>query len=359
MRRRGTVIGAAVLVVATAGFGLYRAVAGGAGSARSAAVALPSVAAGSTPSASPSASPTPAPADPLTIAAMRARAYPASTLVPVRSDGEKGGYVNTVVSFQSDGLTEYALMSVPDTARPAAGWPVVVINHGYIDPASYVTDGPDYAEFIAAYARAGYVVLKPDYRGNGHSQGVPEGGHLSPVYAYDLLNLVSTLRADPRIDPSRIGLYGHSMGGDEVLRAMVVSKDIKAVVFMAGVVGSFQDIFFNWPHPSTTPTPPPVAVQVQVGTAVVAAHGTPTQDPSFWDSASAINYVDFTTAAVQINQDVDDSMVPKLFSDHLAAALQAAGKSVQYITYPGDDHQFIRNRAAILANSVAFFRAHL
>jgi dipeptidyl aminopeptidase/acylaminoacyl peptidase len=51
--------------------------------------------------------------------------------------------------------------------------------------------------------------------------------------------------------------------------------------------------------------------------------------------------------------------VPKLFSDHLVAALQGAGRSVEYDTYPGDDHQFIRNRTAILAHMLAFYRAHI
>jgi dipeptidyl aminopeptidase/acylaminoacyl peptidase len=296
--------------------------------------------------------------DPLTIAAMRARAYPASTLTEVRSDGDQGGYVNTVVSFVSDGLTEDALMSMPDSSRPAAGWPVIVMCHGYIDPRTYRTDDASYAQFIAAFARAGYLVLKPDYRGHGSSQGVPEGGYLSPVYTYDVLNLVSTLRADPRVDPHRIGLYGHSLGGYEALRAMVVSPDIRAVTLMAGVVGSLDDIFYHWPQPAQ-PTAPPPPVQQQVARSVIASNGTPHTRPDFWNSASPINYLAGGTAAVQIDMDVSDSAVPKLFSDHLDAALVAAGRTVQYITYPGDDHQFIRNRATVLANMVAFFRAHL
>jgi dipeptidyl aminopeptidase/acylaminoacyl peptidase len=289
---------------------------------------------------------------------MRARTYPASTLTQVRSDGDQGGYVNTVVSFVSDGLVEDSLMSVPDAPKPAAGWPVIIINHGYIDPTTYRTDDGSYAQFIAAFARAGYMVLKPDYRGHGQSQGVAEGGYVSPVYTYDVLNLVSTLRADARVDPTRIGLFGHSMGGQEALRAMVVSPDLKAVVFMAGAVGSFYDIFYNWPHPPR-PTDSAQAVQVPLEEAVITRYGTPLDDPAFWNGASAINFVNATNAAVQINQDAGDSMVPATFADHLAAALHAAGKTYEYTTYPGDDHQFISNRAAILANTVAFYRAHL
>lgn len=345
---------AAVLVIATAAAGVLH-LATANGSSPRGVSAAPSRAVSPPPSPAVSQ---PVADDPLTIASLQARSYPASTLVPVRSDGDRGGYVNTVVSFQSDGLREYALMSIPDGVRPAGGWPVIILSHGYVDPAAYHTDDNAYVNFISAFARAGYVVIKPDYRGNGESQGVPEGGHLSPVYAYDVLNLVSTLKADGRIDSSRIGLFGHSLGGHEVLRAMVVSKDIKAVVILAGVVGSFYDLFYNWPRtPASMVTP--VAVQVTVEDTVIATYGTPMGDPAFWNSASAINYVGATTAAVQVDQDVDDTVVPKVFSDHLAAALQAAGKTVEYNLYPGDDHQFSRNRAAILTSTVAFYRAHL
>jgi dipeptidyl aminopeptidase/acylaminoacyl peptidase len=358
MTRRGPLVGAAVLIVGMAAFGLFRVTAGGTSPAS--ALATPTASYRPSPSPSAAATPTVYPPDDLAIAAMRARTYPPSTLVPVRSDGDRGGFVSSVVSFQSDGLREYALMSIPDRPRPVRGWPVVIINHGYSDPATYLTDGSPYSQFVAAFAHAGYMVLKPDYRGHGQSQGVASGGHLSPVYAYDLLNLVSTLRADSRVDPTRIGLFGHSMGGDEVLRALVVSTDIKAAVFLAGVVGSMYDIFYNWPQPQNPPPAArPIPLQVGVENTVIAEHGTPATNAAFWNSASAINYVDSITAAVQINQDVGDTVVPKIFSDHLAAALRAAGKVFQYNTYPGDDHQFLRNRAAILAATVAFYSAHL
>jgi dipeptidyl aminopeptidase/acylaminoacyl peptidase len=349
MTTRIAALGAGVLIVAAAVIGVSRLSPGS-----------PSPApAQATHSSSATAMPHPGPPNPLTIAAMRGRTYPASTLTSVRSDGDQGGYVNTVVSFVSDGLTEYSLLSVPDGPRPAAGWPVVIVSHGYIDPRTYRTDDGSYAQFIATFARAGYMVLKPDYRGHGQSQGVAEGGYLSPVYTYDLLNLISTVRADPRVDRTRIGLFGHSLGGYEVLRAMVISHDIRAVVFMAAVVGSLYDIFFNWSTVTPTPTAAPPVAQQHVAESMIASNGTPRTNPDFWNQASAINYLGATTAAVQIDEDAGDSMVPKLFSDHLYAALQSAGRSAQYITYPGDDHQFIRNRSAVLANMLSFYRAHL
>jgi dipeptidyl aminopeptidase/acylaminoacyl peptidase len=295
--------------------------------------------------------------NPLTIAAMRARTYPASTLTTLRVDGDQGGYVNSVVSYESDGLAVHALLSVPDQVRPAAGWPAIILLHGYIIPADYVTDDASYQQFIAAFAHAGYLVIKPDFRGNGESQGQAVGGHFSPDYTADVMNLISTLRADRVVNPARIGLFGHSMGGQVALNVAVISHQVKSVVLMAGVVGSFYDIFYNWPNSPVTTDPPLIAQQIRTG--LIARYGTPKQDPAFWNSVSAINDVGSITASIQIDVDSGDTVVPPLFSAHLAAALTAAGVRFEYYRYPGDDHQFIANRSLALARMVAFYRATL
>ncbi len=310
-----------------------------------------------TASPSPAAAPTPA-LDPIQIEAIRARGYTASTLTATQDLGDKGGFRQAVASFVSDGLTEYALVSTPAGAAPAGGWPVVILAHGYENPAAYSTTGSDYSNLTAGLARGGYLVVKPDYRGHGHSQGSPEGGHFSPDYAYDVLNLIATLKQYPPANPKRIGLLGHSLGGHVALRTIVASKDVKATVFMAGVVGSFSDLLYNWPHSPMSSDQPTAVVQGNKAK-LLAKYGPPKDNPAFWDSASAVNYVPAVSGAVQINHDVADSVVPKLFSDHLDAALKAAGKPVEYNTYPGDDHQFSQNYAALMCNILAFYGAHL
>ena len=311
------------------------------------------------PTSSTTPAPTPAPAlDPIQIEAMRARSYPGSQLIITQDLGAQFGYHDSIASYLSDGLTLYALVSTPNGAEPAGGWPVIILAHGYIDPPQYQTAGADYRSVIDELAAAGYLVVKPDYRGHGHSQGQPTGGHFSPAYTYDVLNLIASLKTYSDANPERIGLLGHSLGGHVALRTIVVSHDVKATVFMAGVVGSINDILYNWPR-SPAPGDRPVALVQGARQRLIAIYGDPKTNPKFWDSASAINYVSAVSGAVQINHDEADSTVPKLFSDHLNAALVAAHKPADYFVYPGDDHQFTQNHALLMQRILAFYAAHL
>ena len=298
------------------------------------------------------------PQDPLTIAAIRARSYPGSAITVERDIGVMNGYHEQIISYKSDGLIIRALRDTPTGSPPAGGWPVIILDHGYINPAQYQTAGSDYRSYIATFTGAGYMVVKPDFRGHGTSEGVAEGGHFSPVYTYDQLNLLASLKQDSTVNAARIGQFGHSMGGHVALRTTVVSKDIKATVLMAPVVGSFNDLFYSWPH-SPAPNDQPRAITTGKREELVAKYGDPKQNPDFWNSVSAINYVEAVTGPIQINHDADDSTVPKLFSDHLADALTKAHKSVEYYVYPGDDHQFSRSRSLLLERALAFYKIHL
>ena len=48
-------------------------------------------------------------------------------------------YQRYLASYQSEGLKIYALLTVPNGAKPASGWPAIVFNHGYIPPEQYRT----------------------------------------------------------------------------------------------------------------------------------------------------------------------------------------------------------------------------
>jgi dipeptidyl aminopeptidase/acylaminoacyl peptidase len=197
-----------------------------------------------TPTATPTVTPTPTP-HPLTIQRSRARVYPGSEIAIEETLAPGGGYSRQIVSYQSDGLKIYALMTVPFGAKPKTGWPVVIFNHGYIPPSQYKTT-ERYVAYIDAFARNGYIVLKSDYRGHGESEGFPSGGYGSPNYTTDVLNAVASIKQFDQADPKRIGMWGHSMGGYITLRNMVIGDDVKAGVIWGGVVATAEDLRTNW-----------------------------------------------------------------------------------------------------------------
>src|SRR5207247_6305335 len=146
---------------------------------------------------------------PLAIDAMRQRDYPGSDLVVEQTLSPGSNYRQYVASYLSDGLKINALLTVPNGAKPATGWPVIIFNHGFIPPSVYRTT-ERYVAYVDAFARNGYIVFKSDYRGHGSSEGSATGGYGSPSYTIDVLNAIASIKRYPAADVKRIGMWGHS-----------------------------------------------------------------------------------------------------------------------------------------------------
>jgi len=311
-----------------------------------------------TASATPTSTPTPVP-NPLSIEFMRKQQYPGSDIVIEKTLAPGANYKSYVVSYQSEGLKIYALMTVPMGQKPKTGWPVVVFNHGYIPPAQYRTT-ERYVAYVDAFARSGYIVFKSDYRGHGDSEGRASGGYGSPDYTIDVLNAVGSIKRYQDADPNRIGMWGHSMGGSATLRAMVVSQDIKAGVIWAGVVASYPDLFTKWRRPPSgnTPTPNPSPLSGfsrRWRDDLMMQYGTPEQNPQFWASISANSYLTDLTGPIQLHHSKNDHSVPFEFSETLSKQIQAAGKTVEFYSYPGDDHNIANSFGIAMQRSIQFF----
>ena len=291
--------------------------------------------------------PTPMPLNPLSIEAILKRDYPGSDIVFEQTLAPGANYSQYIASYKSEGLKIYALLTVPMGPKPKTGWPVIIFNHGFIPPAQYRTT-ERYVAYVEALARNGYIVFKSDYRGHGSSEGRATGGEASPDYTIDVLNAVSSMQRYQDADPNRIGMWGHSMGGMATLRAMVVSKDIKAGVIWAGVVASYPDLLSQWRHPSS-------GGSRRWRDDLILQYGTPEQNPQFWASISLNSYLGDLSGPLQLHHSTGDSEVPFEFSETLNQQVKAAGKTAEFCSYPGDDHNIANSFGLAMQRSIQFF----
>jgi dipeptidyl aminopeptidase/acylaminoacyl peptidase len=296
---------------------------------------------------------------PLSIESMRQREYPGSDLVIEQTLASGSNYSRYYVSYLSEGLKIYALLTVPRGQKPATGWPVVVFNHGYIAPDVYKTT-ERYIAYVDAFARNGYIVLRSDYRGHDQSEGEARGAYGSPDYVVDVLNAVASVKRYKDADAKRIGMWGHSMGGYITLRAMVINKDIKAGVIWAGVVASYTDLIERWRRNNTnaTPTPSPNSSRRWRQT-LQEQYGTPAENPAFYASISANAYLKDLSGPVQLHHGTSDASVPYEFSVALDQQIKDVGGSVELLTYRNDNHNLSNNLSAALRRSVQFFDKHV
>lgn len=290
---------------------------------------------------------------PLSIDYLRSRQYDGSDLVFEETLEAGSNYNRYIVSYRSDGLKIYALLTIPWAVKSASGYPVVIFNHGYIPPDQYRTT-ERYVAYVDAFARAGYIVLKSDYRGHGSSEGQPTSIYGDPGYVVDVLNALASIRRYSDADPNRIGMWGHSMGGYITLRAMVVDPHIKAGVIWAGVVAPYSELFQSWFGGNTAGNNRPRWLND-----LVNQYGTPEANPVFWDALSANAYLSNLSGPVQIHHGTGDTTVPYSYSVMLDAEIKAAGRSSELFLYPDDDHNIATHRDDALILSVVFFNQHV
>ncbi len=281
--------------------------------------------------------------NPYSIASLKARSYDSD--IKIENEIRKTDIFESFkVSYLSDGLKLFALMNKPLNMANGNGLPVVIVNHGHIDPDVFSTER-SYINTSAFFANNGYLVLKPDYRGHDNSQGEAEGLVSRIDYTIDVLNLVAAARKMPEVNKDKIYMYGHSMGGDVTLRVLEVSEWIKAATLWAPAVTDFPESVLYFARKNNRDR------RLQKYQQELASLFSP-QD---YDKVSTFANISLVNEPVIIHHSMTDESVPYSWGVNLADKMKNEGKNVELFTYPKDNHDIAKNWSTALNRDLEFF----
>lgn len=288
---------------------------------------------------------------PVSLPALMAKEYDGRDFTIGQVLDNNSVYTRYYITYMSGELKISGIMNVPKATPPEGGYPVLILNHGYIDPAIY-TNGRGLKREQDYLVRQGFVIIHPDYRNHAESDDDEESETRFRLgYTEDVINAVLAIQKAnlPYVNPEKIGMMGHSMGGGITQNVLVVKPDlVKAAVLYAPVSGNYKDNYERY----TTSRPETLA-------RIIARYGDVAADVEFWSNISASTFFNRVEAPVEIHIGTNDESVEPAWSYAIRDKLQALGKPVILHEYLGERHEFSRDWPLMMQRIADFFKQQL
>lgn len=217
------------------------------------------------------------------------------------------------VSYQNEGagITISGTLTLPRTQGP---FPVVLLISG-MGPTD--RDGTAYGfkpllVLADHLTRKGIAVLRVDKRGVGKSTGKFDTTVTCRDLADDVLAGIAYLKTCKEVNPNHIGLIGHSEGGLVATLVAAQSKDVAAVILMAGAVNN-----------SIQSTVEQAAIQLQADGA----------SPEMIERDSAIRKQILEIIKFQTNPDEAEKQLRTVLAHYFAALSEDQKKEVENFSF--------------------------
>ena len=144
-------------------------------------------------------------------------------------------YHSEDVTFTNGDFTLAGTLTIPNDGN---SFPAVVFVHGtgLLDRDETMFGHKPFMLLADALSRRGFAVLRYDKRGAGESHTYGPTSLATSLMAEDAMAAVRYLAARPEVDPSQVGILGHSEGGMiAIINAATYPDEIAYIVSMAGV----------------------------------------------------------------------------------------------------------------------------
>ena len=196
------------------------------------------------------------------------------------------------------------------------------------------------ARQFAAYARAGYLVIGPQYRGVDGGQGKDEFGGAEVA---DVLALPAVASVLPDADPGKLFVYGISRGGMMTYLALRRGLKVQAAVVHAGVADSRNTISVRPEMEETYQRRVPGYAQ--------------NKDAAL-SARSAVDWAGELTVPILILHGSADWRVDPAQALAMAGKLVAAKREVALILFAGDGHGLRQNLPEVRRQTLRWFALH-
>ena len=242
-----------------------------------------------------------------------------------------------------DGLPLTGWLFRPSTGGPH---PTVLWLHGGPE----AQERPGHGPLFQSLVDRGIAVFAPNVRGSsGFGRGFvnADNGPLRYAAVLDVRSCVSYLVERGVADPDRVGCMGRSYGGYLTLAALTSFPDLFAVGIDVCGMSNFAT-FYQHTEP-------------WIATAAVSKYGDPVTDAALLADLSPINRIDRLRTPLLIVHGENDSNVPVIEAEQVAAALAARGVPHKYLLFPGEGHELLHrsSRAEYLRETVDWLTSHL
>ena len=250
----------------------------------------------------------------------------------------------TLHSFAShDGLEISGWLFEPLTEGPH---PTVLWLHGGPE----AQERPGHSPLFQSLVDRGIAVFAPNVRGSsgfGRSFVNADNGPLRYAAIADVAACVSYLVATGVADQARVGCMGRSYGGYLTLAALTRYPTMFAVGIDVCGMSNFATFYEH--------TEPWIAA------AAKSKYGDPVADADLLRDLSPITRINELRAPLLIVHGENDSNVPVIEAEQVAAALTARGIEHKYLLFPDEGHELLHraSRAQYLRATVTWLTTHL
>jgi len=250
------------------------------------------------------------------------------------------------VTIDVEGTDVHGMLRLPDeAARPC---PCVLVAHGFTG--SRNTDSRLLVWVSRALGHRGIGSLAIDFRGSGESEG--DFCDMTPhTEITDARRALDRMETDPRVDGTRLGMVGASLGGMVAACVSGLDERVRAAVLWCAVGDSAR---FAEKVPDRGEDPP--ETERDIGGLAVGAE--------FYRMAVKIE-IQATFAKrdcpVLIAHGTEDQTVPFDHAKRFEATARDQGREHRLLALEGAGHSFrsIPWREALIGETVDWFAAHL